>query len=441
MIDKERFNEYAFYQFIKDYHERDQWKNSLAGTPHLAEELIGVLDGQQRLNSMYVALQGTYTYKRKRLWRNNPDAYPVRRFYLNVFGVADSESDNDFLYDFRFLPDTEASKVDDSHCWYPVKQLLECEKVTDVSKQWTSFINENPGLAELSETHDSSLDDLVELWQRLTQVPLINFFPVHNQNLDEVLDIFVRVNSAGKPLSKTDLLFSTIVAHWEKGREEIEAFLEKLNARGNGFQFDNDFIMRACLVMADCPVRLRVASFKSENVKSIVGSWDEITKAIEQAVDLLVKWGFQGETLTASNAVIPIAYAIKSGCDVSASERDLQLFLIKALAISLFSNRGDQLLTTIRNYLRGTLSETTTFNVRDFEENAKLPPNKTLAVDREIVEELVSSEKGPRTFMLLSLLYTHLKFDQIHFHQDHIHSRSLFTKSKLAEFLRDKRRD
>lgn len=82
IVEGERFDEYAFYKFIANYHERDQSKNELAGKPHLTEELIGVLDGQQWLNSMYVALQGSYAYKRARLWKNNPDAYPVRRFFF-----------------------------------------------------------------------------------------------------------------------------------------------------------------------------------------------------------------------------------------------------------------------------------------------------------------------------------------------------------------------
>ena len=59
------------------------------------------------------------------------------------------------------------------------------------------------------------------------------------------MDIFVRVNSAGTVLRKSDLLFSTIVAHWEAGRDEIEKFIIDINAKGDGFSFDNDFIMVA----------------------------------------------------------------------------------------------------------------------------------------------------------------------------------------------------
>jgi hypothetical protein len=58
-----------------------------------------------------------------------------------------------------------------------------------------------------------------------------------------------------------------------------------------------DFIMRACLVLAECPVRLRVASFKAENVDRIVREWNEITAAIERAVDLLVDWQAKRDAL------------------------------------------------------------------------------------------------------------------------------------------------
>src|ERR1035441_7389358 len=103
MVEEAKQNDYSFYEFIRDYHERDHWTNPLAAKPHLPDELVGVLDGQQRLNSMYVALQGTYAYKRPRVWAKSPDAYPARRFFLNVFRPEVEQEDEDYVYEFRFL--------------------------------------------------------------------------------------------------------------------------------------------------------------------------------------------------------------------------------------------------------------------------------------------------------------------------------------------------
>src|SRR5207245_778836 len=60
------------------------------------------------------------------------------------------------------------------------------------------------------------------LHKRIQKDELINYFEVAKNDLEDILKIFVRVNSGGTVLSKTDLLFSTIVATWDDGREQIE---------------------------------------------------------------------------------------------------------------------------------------------------------------------------------------------------------------------------
>lgn len=134
MVEAARQNDYSFYEFIREYHARDNWMNTLAAKPHLPDELVGVLDGQQRLNSLYVALQGTYAYRRPRVWFNNPNAYPVRKFYINVFRSEVEKEDEDFVYEFRFLTPEEAEDASPNKCWCLVKDLLECKGIPDVNK-------------------------------------------------------------------------------------------------------------------------------------------------------------------------------------------------------------------------------------------------------------------------------------------------------------------
>jgi hypothetical protein len=434
MVEEAKHNDYSFYEFIRDYHERDHWKNSLAAKPHLPDELVGVLDGQQRLNSMYVALQGTYAYKRPRVWMNNPNAYPVRKFFINVFKAEIENEDEDYIYEFRFLTPDEAEEKSPEALWCLVKDLLECKGISDVNKYWAKQKKQIPPAIEVpDETQENALDILGRLWERLTTIPIINYFPVKNQELDEVLDIFVRVNSAGTTLSKTDLLFSTIVAQWEGGREAIEEFLQKINDKGNGFRFDTDFIMRACLVLSECPIRLRVASFRAENVKLIVKHWKVITTAIDRAADLLVEWGFEGATLPSANAVIPIAYAIKRGCEIKTSKVDLRLLLVKSLLTGVYGSSGDQVLSSIRKAMQETVKDGSAFELPKFERKVRLPGGKSIAINQEALDSLLLSTKGPRSFALLSLLTPHLKFSQVQFHQDHIHPFAGFSTSALRK--------
>ncbi len=117
---------------------------------------------------------------------------------------------------------------------------------------------------------------LETLHQRIHRDELINYFEVAKDDLEDILKIFVRVNSGGTILSKTDLLFSTIVATWDDGREKIEKLLKTINEKGDGFKFGNEFLMRCCLVLSDSPVVFKVNSFKSENVQRIQDGWPSI---------------------------------------------------------------------------------------------------------------------------------------------------------------------
>jgi hypothetical protein len=427
-------NNYVFYKVIQEYSEFDRWRNERGPNPELTGDITGVLDGQQRLNSLFVALQGSYAYRAKRARKDDPASYPKREFHLNVFHEPDLSDDENDVYQFRFLTKSQADRANtrSDQCWFPVKRLMQCAEASNVMDAWDDHVSTVPDPTLLTpDLHKTARNMLIRLWNRLTNQQIINYFPVYNQDLDEILDIFVRVNSAGKVLSKTDLLFSTIVAHWEDGRSRIEEFIAELNSIGNGFQFDTDFMMRACLVLTNGPVRLRVASFKQENVDRIVDQWESIQNSLRQAAILLAKWGVDGEKFKANNAAIPVALAVQLGFDLKKSETDLRLFFIKSLLTSLYGYHADQVLADLRTGLREAVAKSKRFDLAAFESSAKLPQGKTLAIEKADIEDLLDTEKGARTFLILSLLYPTLDFSQVQFHQDHIHPRSRFWQQRL----------
>jgi uncharacterized protein DUF262 len=432
-------DDYTFYKFIQDYHERDRAWNEVAPKPDLREKFIGVLDGQQRLNSMYVALQGSYAYRRKHGRWTDDGAFPQRFLYLNLFYKPGDDDENGVAYEFSFLTTEEAKVVDDGHFWFQVKKAIAWKDQGPVFAEITQVILQHQQHQQKLQTDCGPL--LTTLWQRLCADDVINFFSIREQELDKVVDIFVRVNSAGVQLSKTDLLFSSIVAHWDEGRSKIEATITTLNAKGDRFSFDNDFVMRSCLALSDLPIRFKVNSFKKENIESIKSNWPEIKKSLESMVDLLVEWGFCGDTLPTLNAVIPIAYFIFKGGDVGNSKPALQQYLVRALLNQIFASKTDRVLGAIRDHLRiakvdgQKTTYTLSFPVLKIADmlTTKLPDVRTLAVTDADIEELLNEGKGPYTFMVLSLLYPQLKFDQVKFHQDHIHPWSQFRTSDLKK--------
>lgn len=429
-LEKSAADRYTFYTFLRHFHERDNTLNEKAPTPNMKENIIGVLDGQQRLSSLYLALQGSYAYKKPRARWDNDEAFPIRELYFNLLKDT-KDSHDDVTYSFKFLTEEESKVKDDNVLWFPVKTSLTWDDADDPM----DYVTTNNLFKNVSV-----IKNLSKLWQRITIDKVINYFEVKNNDLDEILDIFIRVNSGGTVLSKSDLLFSTIIANWESGREKIENLIISINKKGPGFNFDTDFVMRACLVLMDSSVLFNIKNFKPETVHKIKNDWKKIEESIIVVVDFLVKCGFSKETLISKNAIIPIIYFVyKDGTWNEGNQKEFQKYLIVSLIKQIFGGKGDQVLESIRGFLRQRnninnefILKSTNFIFNDFK-SIKLPADKNFRVDDDDLEEIFTTKKGAYSFMTLSILYPQLKFDQVQFHQDHIHPSASFNSNEFQK--------
>lgn len=127
-ISKDHVGDYDFYGFIRNYHEKKFVHNKKVDLKG-SDGITAVLDGQQRLTSIYLGLKGTYAYKLKYHAKNNENAYPVRKLYLNLLS---SPKDSNNEYDFRFLSEKEV-KNDQSTYWFEVGKILDMQEDGDVS--------------------------------------------------------------------------------------------------------------------------------------------------------------------------------------------------------------------------------------------------------------------------------------------------------------------
>ena len=192
---------------------------------------------------------------------------------------------------------------------------------------------------------------------RLVTDGIINYYEIVDDSIDSVLDIFVRVNSGGTVLSKSDLLFSTIVSYWDKARDEIDKLLSEINKKGEGFKFCNDFIMRTCLYLLDMSVALKVETFKKDSILKIKENWDSIRKAINDTVDLLNEFGFNSENMISYVAVSPMVYyRYKGGNFDSSSKAELRKYIVIAQVRQIFGAASNSALTSIREALKAAPS-------------------------------------------------------------------------------------
>ena len=459
-LKKEKAQEYVFYSFLKDYDERSPY-NIRKDSSFRHEEIIGVLDGQQRLSSLFLGFQGTHRSRTKHKKGLSDKNFPKSKLYLNLLSLPYTlndkgaiEEDGDIDFEFRFLTEVQSKETErktgneslESVFWFRVGSVLDFHKEPDIDNEYEKLLN--LALTDQQRIHLEEKKRFVKValtrLHKRTVDPLINYYKVTKDDLDDILKIFIRVNSGGTILSKTDLLFSTIVATWENGRDEIETFLKDLNLKGDGFNFNNDFLMRSCLVLSDLPVLFKVNSFKSKNVQLLKDNWEKIKSALVKTVDLLESFGFNGSVLTSQNVIIVIAYYFMKGGDNSeTSKQGIKKYLLHALLKNVYGGQGDQIIASFRNALRDSsideVSGKKIYNLKKkefpFEAflNLKLTANKTLKITEEDIEDFMDHKKGANSFFVLSLLYPNLRFNQVHFHQDHIHPDSKFRDAKLRD--------
>lgn len=427
----QKANEYTFYEFLKNYHERDS-RNQLVNYD-FPFEIRGVLDGQQRISSMYIALQGVYCTKKKYAKTTNNSAYPERKMYINLLNED---------YEFKFLTDKDAQNSKSGY-FYLVRIILSELEDSDADSDniVDKLIETDPSRSELLiENRRHAKKIINRLLNKFNDDQLVSYFKIINKDLDDILDIFVRVNSGGTILSKSDLLFSTLVAHWEDGRDQIEKLISDMNGEDGLFNFNTDFLMRTCLFLVDAPMNFKVQTFNSTNINKIKDNWDQIRKALIDAAAMLREFGFNKRRLSSNYAATPLAYYLHKGGKVdSTTKPELRKLIAHSLLKQIYSGQADTALSGLRDGLRIKSGDGDTYILKaikfDFSEykNTRMSGGKKLTIDTTDIENFLEYKKGAFSFLLLSTLYPDLKLDQITFHQDHMHPHSKFKPSILKE--------
>ncbi len=432
-VEKERVSDFQFYEFIREYHERDNKHNPKANV--LGEEgVTSILDGQQRLTSFYIGLKGTYAYKLPRKRWDNDRAFPKRKLHINLLAESD---DFDLKYDFQFLTDRQATRQDSETYWFDVGKILEFEGLRDIHKFYV-----NSGLAQKeNERSIFASDALFGLFEAIQTDSVINYYLETSQELDKVLNIFIRVNSGGTQLSYSDLLLSIATAQWKTkdARDEITRFVDELNGIGDGFDFNKDFVLKSCLILSGIrDIAFKVDNFTKANMSIIEKKWEGIQEALHMAVELVSTFGYDYNTLTSANAIIPIAYYILQKGNprkfsLSSAYLEDRRYLSKWLRTALlkrsFSGQPDNVLRPIRRIIG---ENPDTFPINEIVERFRGTAKSFIFSDDDIDNLLFSQYGKGHTFSVLAMLYPSLNFRD-RFHIDHIFPRSFFRKRNLRK--------
>lgn len=406
---------FKFYIFLKDYIEDFQDENTLLDTSSL-KDFDAVIDGQQRLTSLFIALKGSYSSKkRKKMTLKIGDNYPQKNLYLNLFykkDITKSEQDNDedMFYEFKFLENEKA--CDKDHLWFKVSDIFRIHKEIDIEK----YLKNHELSGDLA-THAQNI--LKRLHYIIYNKKLINAYQINETDFSKALKIFIRLNSGGTPLTTSNLLMSITTANWKKdAREEISTLIDDIYNQNSTFLLTQDFILKTCLYLTDNSFKFKLENFTNDRIKKIEDNFKNIAQCIKNAFKLFFELGFSGETFAAKNAALPVILWLYinnntiSVEDKKAIKQWLSLSFIKRV----FGGQSDNVLKKMQDIIKDER-----FPAKEIYSKFREDTKHNYNIDENIIDSLLKKTKGSDTFYILNLLYPDIQSDGSRLEQDHLH--------------------
>jgi hypothetical protein len=321
-----------YREFTKDWRSSQRYTFQIKSE---GEKGTMVLDGQQRLQTLYLAIYGSYEQK---------------ILYFDILSGLEPDDLSQARYHFEFMSAGEAEQLNRNNegqqYWIPLRDLADVD-TRDKLVAADDYIKE-AGVAKESESGRRVVANIDLVITALQAEESLNYFTIDKNygergrttGLDEILEIFVRVNSGGEVLSKSDLMFSLMQMLWEEAADAIAELTDRLNAKER-YDFDKDFILKTALVCTNRGARYQVDKLRNETyVKEIEQCFPKIAEALVNCKDFIVsKARFLDDRILRSyNTLIPFVYFFYLQPNQQVKSEETLLRMNHALYLSLMTN-------------------------------------------------------------------------------------------------------
>lgn len=413
--DSEKLN-FQLYKFIENYDERKTHNEKVNIEQINSDDLSIVLDGQQRLTSLYIGLKGTRTLRKHKGWKDNPNAYREKQLFLNLRYQPIEENPDD-NFEFDFLRKNSIPKNDESNYWFRVGEILELGSIVSYSRE--------------NNLSDIEAEILEKLKDAFCTKSLISYFEETEKNLDKVLKIFIRVNSGGTQLSYSDLLMSILTANFSTDiRDLMNKFVDSVKEEGFSVM-GRDQVLKTSLLLADCNHIFQLKNFSKSNINKIEANWEEINDTIYKAIKLLKEFGYTNRLSSAYILSVVSYYIFKNKIITKEDKLELGKFVRNAQITSYFTTSLDSKLEVVAKIVR------TAKNFEMVNDELALSKVQPLKISSDDVDRMMDFQYGnPAILPILQVLYPNLDYKNSTFHIDHIYPKSKF-KNENNELEKD----
>lgn len=361
-----------------------------------------ILDGQQRLTSLYLSLFGDSYIRQKYARKGNTGGIVTKLLIeLNKNKLdIDEEEYNSKKFDIKF-----SEKIGKfSPTQFELKTFLQ-DKFRDESTRDKAIEDAIANVPHDSKEYARNI--LNKLYQKIFVEKLIRYTEIHDMNQDDALEMFVRFNSGGKVLKKSEITMSILEAYWPNARAEFGKLLVNSYAG-----FGSDFIIRSALMLYGDVVKSTISRKIAEDLKN---NWAAFKNALKNLESVLKEMKSEVSRFSSSwNVLLPVLYYIYYNPNrYTTNTKAIKAYLLRSILFTYFQSGTTSKLQQMKSNI----------NSYDHEITVEMLDQVTdLRVTDGKIEDILNAEKGSRVagdalyYLCLDWTNKTLKYEQDHLH-------------------------
>ena len=364
-----------------------------------------ILDGQQRLTSLYLSLLGD-AYIRPAYSRRSGGERNMTRLMIELNKnktETDEEEYNTKRYDIKFL----YGKSSPTH--FNIKDILQDKFQNDSTRDKAI---EDAIATVPADSKEYARNILETLYRKIFIEKLVRYTEILEMGHDDALEMFVRFNAGGKPLRKHEVTMAIIEAYWSQSKTEFGKLLT-----GSYTGFGTDFIIRTALMLYGDVLK---STISRKIVDELRDNWGNFKKALTNLEKLLKEFKIELSRFQSSwNILLPIIYSLYFDHAYEENKSAIRAYLLRSIFFTFFQSGTTSKLSRMRNYIN-EYSYKITFEMLDNDINE-------LRVTDGKIEDILSAEKGSRVAgEVLYYLSSEWLHNALSYDQDHLHPESRF---------------
>lgn len=376
-----------------------------------------ILDGQQRFTSLYLSLMGQAGIRKKYARKNAEKTLSELLIELNKNKVETNEEEyNSKKFDVKFTD--KIGRI--SPTQFKMRDILKEEFQNKESRE--AEIEKNISNVPL-DSKEYARNILTKLCSKIYEEKLIRYTEIYEMNQDDALEMFVRFNSGGRPLRKSEITMSILEAYWPSAREQFGKTLVRSYEN-----FGTDFIIRTALMLYGDVIKSNITREIAESLKN---DWNKFKQTLVDLEELLNEMKLDVTRYSSGwNVLLPIIYYIYYTPEYKENKKAIKAYLIRAIVFTYFQSGTTAKLQQMK----------TNINEFNYEITMEmLDQMNELRVTDGKIEDILNEEKGSRVAGEV-LYYLGLDWTNKHFKYelDHLHPFARFDTNKPPQVTIEK---